>query len=158
MKHAALVVPLLLVSSAAFADEASVPSQPSVTKADCDAALGAEVKRLEEGFSRTRIAWEQSVEQRFSDHDKELTSAQMHIAHETFNHLVLKLSDVHVKAVALPGIYRMMLTIPQYDIAVCSKPREMRALGDQAIAGFLLQLTQLLPLVETSVSAAKIDG
>jgi len=131
--------------------------EPQPSKADCDAVLTAEVKRLEDGFSRTRVAWEQSVDQRFSDH-KELTTAQMENARATFTQLVLKASNDHVKAVALPGIYRMMLTIPQYDIGVCTRPTEMRQLGDQAIAGFLLQLTQLLPLVETSVDAAKADS
>jgi hypothetical protein len=152
VKHLASLVPLVLAFGAAYGAE--LP--PS--KAGCDAVLAAEVKRLEDGFSRTRDAWEKSVEQRFSDHDRELTSMQMQAARTTFNQLVLKLSNEHVKAVALPGIYRMMLTIPQYDVGVCSKPVEMRALGDQAITGFLLQLTQLLPLVETSVDAAKSGG
>lgn len=118
--------------------------------------LTAEVARLEDGFSRTRVAWEQSVEQRFTDH-KELTLAQMTDARATFNDLVLKLSNEHVKAVALPGIYRMMLAIPRYDTGVCSKPGEMRSIGDQAIAGFLMKLTELLPLVEKSIAAAKSD-
>ena len=39
--------------------------------------------------------------------------------------------------------------------AVCAHPADMRSLGDRAITGFLLKLTALLPLVETSVDAAK---
>jgi len=138
---------------------ASVPASAAESgsaKAACDAALTAEVQRLEEGFSRTRVAWEQSVEQRFTDHT-ELTTAQMDDARATFNDLVMKLSNEHVKAVALPGIYRMMLTVPRYDVGVCAKPGEMRSIGDQAIAGFLLKLTELLPLVEKSIAAAKSD-
>lgn len=133
-------------------------AEPVASRAACDAVLTAEVKRLEDGFSRTRVAWEQSVEQRFLDHDPELTSSQMENARATFNDLVMKLSNEHVKAVALPGIYRMMLAVPRYDVGVCSKPVEMRSLGDQAIAGFLLKLTELLPLVEKSVVAAKSDS
>jgi len=129
---------------------------PVTSKADCDAVLTAEVKRLEDGFSRTRVAWEQSVEQRFTDH-AELTGPQMADARATFNDLVMKLSNEHVKAVALPGIYRMMLAVPRYDVGVCSRPGEMRSIGDQAIAGFLLKLTELLPLVEKSIAAAKSD-
>jgi hypothetical protein len=72
--------------------------------------------------------------------------------------LVLKQSSEHVKAVALPGVYRMMLIIPQYDVSVCANPKEVRALGDQAIAGFLLRLTELFPLVEASVDAAVERG
>jgi hypothetical protein len=34
----------------------------------------------------------------------------------------------------------------------------MRSIGDQAIAGFLLKLTELLPLVEKTVMAAKSDS
>jgi hypothetical protein len=34
----------------------------------------------------------------------------------------------------------------------------MRSIGDQAIAGFLLKLTELLPLVEKSIDAAKADS
>jgi hypothetical protein len=127
-------------------------------KAKCDAVLNAEVKRLEDGFSRTRVAWEQSVEQRFHEHHHELTASQMQSARATFDDLVMKLSNEHVKAVALPGIYRMMLTIPRYDLGMCSRPAEMRSIGDQAIAGFLLKLTELLPLVEKTVHAAKADG
>jgi len=132
-------------------------AEPVASKAECDAVLSAEVKRLEDGFSRTRVAWEQSVEQRFRDH-AELTRAQLENARATFNDLVMKLSSEHVKAVALPGIYRMMLTVPRYDVGVCSKPVEMRSIGDQAIAGFLLKLTELLPLVEKTVNAAKSDS
>jgi hypothetical protein len=51
----------------------------------------------------------------------------------------------------------MMLAVPRYDVGVCSRPDEMRSIGDQAIAGFLLKLTQLLPLVEKTVAAAKAD-
>jgi hypothetical protein len=131
-------------------------AESPAAKAACDAVLTAEVQRLEEGFSRTRNAWEQSVEQRFIDH-KELTVAQMEDARATFNDLVMKLSNEHVKAVALPGIYRMMLAVPRYDIGVCSKPSEIRSVGDQAIAGFLMKLTELLPLVEKSIAAAKSD-
>jgi len=134
----------------------ALAQESPASKADCDAVLTAEVARLEDGFSRTRVAWEQSVEQRFTDH-KELTLAQMTDARATFNDLVLKLSNEHVKAVALPGIYRMMLAIPRYDTGVCSKPGEMRSIGDQAIAGFLMKLTELLPLVEKSIAAAKSD-
>jgi len=152
MKHMTLLIPVLL--AAGVAHGAELP----FTKAACDAVLTAEVKRLEEGFARTRDAWERSVAQRFSDHDKDLTSSQMQSARATFDQLVLKLSSEHIRAVSLPGLYRMLLTIPQYDVGVCSKPVEMRALGDQAITGFLLQLTELLPLVETSVSAAQSDG
>ena len=148
---------LAILCAVAFAAGIAHGAEPPAAKVTCDAALSAEVKRLEDGFSRTRVAWEQSVEQRFTDH-KELSDTQMQAARDTFNQLVAKLSSEHVKAVALPGIYRMMLTIPRYDLEVCSKPTEMRALGDQAIAGFLLKLTELLPLVETSVDAAKIDG
>ncbi len=150
MKVFASLVPIVLVLGPAFAAEAAA------TKAECDAVLTAEVRRLEDGFSRTRVAWEQTVEQRFVDHT-ELTTAQMTDARATFNDLVMKLSNEHVKAVALPSIYRMMLTVPQYDVGVCSRPDEMRSIGDQAIAGFLLKLTQLLPLVEKTVAAAKAD-
>ena len=150
MKRLALLVPMVLTLAPAFGSEGSA------SRADCDAVLTAEVKRLEDGFSRTRVAWEQTVEQRFVDHT-ELTAAQMTNARDTFNDLVLKLSNEHVKAVALPGIYRMMLTIPRYDTDVCSRPGEMRSIGDQAIAGFLLKLTELLPLVEKTVAAAKSD-
>jgi hypothetical protein len=52
----------------------------------------------------------------------------------------------------------MMLAVPQYDVGVCSSPNEMKSIGDQAIAGFLLKLTQLLPLVEKTVAAAKADS
>jgi hypothetical protein len=142
---------MVLVLGPAFGAEVAA------TKAECDAVLTSEVKRLEDGFSRTRIAWEQTVEQRFVDHT-ELTSAQMTNARTTFNDLVMKLSNEHVKAVALPSIYRMMLAVPQYDVGVCSSPNEMRSIGDEAIAGFLLKLTQLLPLVEKTVAAAKADS
>lgn len=148
MKHFAVLVPLALATLPAFGAE------PALTKADCDAVLTAEVKRLEEGFARTRSAWEQSVEQRFREHT-ELTEAQMQTARETFNKAVVELSGAHLKTVALPGMYRMMLAIPHYDLAVCSDPGHMRQLGDQAITGFLMQLSALLPLVETSVKAAK---
>ncbi|MEJ1962591.1 MAG: hypothetical protein WDO56_14015 [Gammaproteobacteria bacterium] len=150
MKQLAVFLPLVLALGPVFA------AQPTPAKVACDAVLTAEVKRLEEGFQRTRVAWEQVVEQRFLDHT-ELTGAQMQDARDTFDDLVLKLSNEHVKAVALPGIYRMMLTVPRYDTEVCSKPSEMRSIGDQAIAGFLLKLTELLPLVEKTVAAAKSD-
>ena len=145
-----VLAPLALAMTPAFAEGVS-------TKAECDAVLTSEVRRLEDGFSRTRVAWEQTVEQRFVDHT-ELTAAQMTNARETFNDLVMKLSNEHVKAVALPSIYRMMLAVPRYDVGVCSRPDEMRSIGDQAIAGFLLKLTQLLPLVEKTVAAAKADS
>ena len=154
MKRLTVLLPLALAIAPAFGVEAA-PSAAS--KAECDAVLTAEVKRLEEGFSRTRVAWEQTVEQRFHEHP-ELTTAQEKNARDTFDDLVLKLSNEHVKAVALPGIYRMMLSIPRYDISVCSRPAEMRSIGDQAIAGFLLKLTQLLPLVEKTIDAAKSDS
>jgi hypothetical protein len=150
VKQLAILVPMVLALSPAFGAE------PVASKAECDAVLSAEVKRLEDGFSRTRVAWEQSVEQRFLDH-AELTNAQMENARATFNDLLMKLSSEHVKAVALPGIYRMMLTVPRYDVGVCSKPVEMRSIGDKAIAGLLLKLTELLPLVEKTVDAAKSD-
>lgn len=156
-------VPILIALSSALAiapafgaDGAATPT-PAATRAECDAVLTAEVKRLEDGFSRTRVAWEQSVEQRFHDHP-ELTTAQEKNARDTFDDLVLKLSNEHVKAVALPGIYRMMLTIPRYDLTVCSRPSEMRSIGDQAIAGFLFKLTQLLPFVDKTIDAAKSDS
>jgi hypothetical protein len=152
VRQLAVLVPLMLGVSPVFGGESGT------AKADCDAVLTAEVKRLEDGFSRTRVAWEQTVDQRFRDHTEELTIAQMENARATFNDLVMKLSNEHVKAVALPGIYRMMLQVPRYDVGVCSKPVEMRSIGDQAIAGFLLQLTQLLPLVEKTVTAAKSDS
>jgi hypothetical protein len=156
VKSLAVLLPLALAMAPAFG-AGDAPAAPVTTKAQCDAVLSAEVKRLEDGFSRTRVAWEQSVEQRFHDHP-ELTSAQEKNARDTFDHLVLTLSNEHVKAVALPGIYRMMLSVPRYDLDVCSKPAEMRSIGDQAIAGFLLKLTQLLPLVDKSILAAKADG
>lgn len=155
MKRLTVLLPLVLAIGPAFAVDDSPPG-PIATKAQCDAVLTAEVKRLEDGFSRTRIAWEQSVEQRFHDHP-ELTRAQEQNARATFEDLVMKLSNEHVKAVALPGIYRMMLSVPRYDISVCSKPAEMRSIGDQAIAGFLFKLTQLLPLVDKTIDAAKSD-
>jgi hypothetical protein len=46
----------------------------------------------------------------------------------------------------------------RYDLNVCSNPEGIRTLGDQAIAGFLLRLTELFPLVEASVDAAVEDG
>jgi hypothetical protein len=150
-----VLLPLIFAIGPAFAVEDSPPDHVA-TKAECDAVLSAEVKRLEEGFSRTRVAWEQSVEQRFHDHP-ELTSAQEKNARDTFDNLVLTLSNEHVKAVALPGIYRMMLTVPRYDLSVCSKPKEMRLIGDQAIAEYLFKLTQLLPLLDKSILAAKSD-
>jgi len=148
-----LLSTLLVVAPVAFgADGIASPS-----KAECDAMLTAEVRRLEDGFARTRSAWEQTVEQRFVDHT-ELTAAQMTNARATFDDLVMKLSNEHVKAVALPSIYRMMLAVPQYDLDVCSRPSEMRSIGDQAIAGFLLKLTELLPLVDKTIEAAKADS
>lgn len=147
-KRAAILVLFATLSGVAYGAE------QGSSKAACDALLGAEIKRLEDGFSRTRAAWEESVEQRFAQHT-ELTPAQMRNARETFNRAVLELSAEHLKAVALPGMYRMMLTVPQYDLGVCERPDDMRALGDEAIAGSLLKLTALLPLVETSVTAAK---
>jgi hypothetical protein len=156
VKLLTVLLPLVLAIGPAFGAE--VPSAPTpAAKAECDAVLNAEVRRLEDGFSRTRVAWEQTVEQRFHDHT-ELTTAQAKNARDTFEDLVLKLSNEHVKAVALPGIYRMMLSVPRYDLAVCSKPTEMRSIGNQAIAGFLLKLTELLPLVEKSIDAAKADS
>jgi hypothetical protein len=152
VKQLVFLLPLALAFTPAFAADSTVG------KAECDAVLTAEVKRLEDGFSRTRVAWEQSVEQRFHDHHHELTAKQMESARATFDDLVMKLSNEHVKAVALPGIYRMMLSVPRYDVGVCSKPGEMRSIGDQAIAGFLLKLTELLPLVDKTVIAAKSDG
>lgn len=149
MKYAAALALLLLVGSVVRAEE-----PVSNSKAICDAALTAEVKRLEDGFSRTRDAWQKSVEQRFAEH-AELDATQMQLARATFDQAVMELSAEHLKAVALPGMYRMMLAVPQYDIGVCSKPADMRTLGDRAIAGFLFKLTALLPLVETSVEAAK---
>lgn len=149
VKSAALLVLGVLTAGAAYGDE-----QP-VSKAACDAVLTSEVKRLEDGFARTRDAWEKSVEQRFLDH-KELTAAELQTARTTFNDAVMELSAEHLKAVALPGMYRMMLAIPRYDLGVCARPADMRSMGDQAIAGFLLKLTALLPLVDTSVESAKI--
>ncbi|HVY83040.1 MAG TPA: hypothetical protein VG994_18795 [Steroidobacteraceae bacterium] len=148
MKSAALLVVGLVAAGAAHGE------QEMVTKAACDAALTAEVKRLEDGFSRTRAAWEQSVEQRFRDHP-ELTAAELQTARATFDAAVMELSAEHLKAVALPGMYRMMLAVPRYDLAICARPDAMREMGDQAIAGFLLKLTALLPLVETSIQSAK---
>ena len=152
MKRFIIFLPLMFALAPAF----GVEPGGAGARAACDAVLTAEVKRLEDGFMRTRVAWEQSVEQRFQDHT-ELTAAQMENARETFDDLLLKLSNEHVKAVALPGIYRMMLSIPRYDTDVCSQPSEIRSVGDQAIAGFLLKLTELLPLVEKTVNAAKSD-
>jgi hypothetical protein len=149
------IVSALTIAPAFGAD--ATPAAPTATRAECDAVLTAEVKRLEDGFSRTRVAWEQTVEQRFHEHT-ELTQAQEKNARDTFDDLVLKLSNEHVKAVALPGIYRMMLSIPRYDLSVCSRPAEMRSIGDQAIAGFLFKLTELLPLVEKTINAAKSDS
>src|SRR5262245_37893029 len=108
-------------------DAIPAPAPALASRAECDAVLNAEVKRIEDGFSRTRVAWEQSVEQRFHDHP-ELTTAQEKNARDTFDDLVMKLSNEHVKAVALPGIYRMMLSIPRYDLSVCSRPAEMRSI------------------------------
>jgi len=156
VKPLTVLLPLILAIGPAFGSE--VPSAPTpAARAECDAVLNAEVKRLEEGFSRTRAAWEQTVEQRFHDHP-ELTSAQAKNARDTFEDLVLKMSNEHVKAVALPGIYRMMLSVPRYDLAVCAKPAEMRSIGNEAIAGFLLKLTELLPLVDKTIEAAKADS
>jgi hypothetical protein len=148
VKYAAAVL-LLIAGTAARAEAA-----PTISKAACDAALTAEVKRLEDGFSRTRDAWQKSVEQRFADHP-ELSPTQMQTARTTFDRAVMELSSEHLKAVALPGMYRMMLAVPQYDLGVCSNPENMRTLGDRAITGFLLKLTALLPLVDTSIDAAK---
>jgi hypothetical protein len=156
VKRLAFLLPLALATGTAFAAGETTPPATK-TKAECDAVLTAEVHRLEDGFSRTRAAWEQSVEQRFHDHP-ELTSAQVQNARATFEDLVLKASNEHVKAVALPGIYRMMLSVPRYDLGVCSKPAEMRSIGDEAITGFLLQLTRLLPLLDKSIDAAKADS
>jgi hypothetical protein len=152
MKHATSLIPLLLALGGA-ASAAELP----VTKATCDATLTSEIKRMEEGFSRARSAWQESVDQRFRDHD-ELSVEQMQSARTRFDQAVLQQSSEHVKAVALPGVYRMMLIIPQYDLSVCADPTEVRALGDQAIASFLLRLTELFPLVEASVDAAMKDG
>jgi hypothetical protein len=148
VKSAALLVVGIVAAGAAYGDE-------PISKAACDAVLTSEVKRLEDGFARTRDAWEKSVEQRFLDH-KELTPAELQTARTTFNDAVMELSAEHLKAVALPGMYRMMLAIPRYDLGVCARPADMRSMGDQAIAGFLLKLTALLPLVDTSVESAKI--
>jgi hypothetical protein len=156
VKRLTILFPLALAIAPAFGAEVA-PAPSPAAKAECDAVLTAEVRRLEDGFSRTRVAWEQTVEQRFHEHS-ELTSAQEKNARDTFDDLVLKLSNEHVKAVALPGIYRMMLSIPRYDLSVCSRPAEMRSIGDQAIAGFLLKLTELLPLVEKTINAAKSDS
>ena len=149
MKYAAAAILTLIAGTVARAEE-PLP----LSKSACDAALTAEVKRLEDGFSRTREAWQKSVEQRFADHP-ELSASQMQTARTTFDHAVMELSSEHLKAVALPGMYRMMLAVPQYDIAVCANPQDMRSLGDRAITGFLLKLTALLPLVDTSIEAAK---
>lgn len=157
MKRLTVLLPLVLAIGPAFGAEVPPSAQTPAAKAECDAVLNAEVKRLEEGFSRTRAAWEQSVEQRFHEHP-ELTTAQEKNARDTFEDLVLKLSNEHVKAVALPGIYRMMLSVPRYDLAVCAKPAEMRSIGNEAIAGFLLKLTELLPLVDKTIAAAKADS
>jgi vacuolar-type H+-ATPase subunit D/Vma8 len=145
------MLPVLLACGAVYSAE------PAISKAACDATLTSEITRMEEGFSRARLAWQESVEQRFADHD-ELSASQMQAARSKFDALVLSQSSEHVKAVALPGLYRMMLTIPQYDLSVCSDPKEVRSLGDQAIAGFLMRLTELFPLVETSVDAAVEGG
>jgi hypothetical protein len=142
---------MLLAGPAISADEAS-------PKAQCDAVLTAEVRRLEDSFARTRTAWEETVEHRFRSHAAELTAAQMENARATFEDLVLKISHDHVKAVALPSLYRMMLAVPRYDVDVCSDPVKMRSLGDQAIAGFLLKLTELLPMIEKTVLAAQSDS
>jgi hypothetical protein len=149
VKYAAVVIPLLIAGTVAQAQE-----PPASSKAACDAALTAEVKRLEDGFSRTRDAWQKSVDQRFAEHP-ELSPSQMQAARTTFDRAVMELSSEHLKAVALPGMYRMMLAVPQYDIGVCANPQDMRSMGDRAITGFLLKLTALLPLVDTSVEAAK---
>ena len=152
MNRLTLLLPLALLAAPVLGDDKVSP------KAECDAVLTAEVKRLEDSFSRTRAAWEQTVEQRFQEHAHELTTPQMENARATFENLVLQISHEHVKAVALPGLYRMMLTVPRYDVDVCSKPDVMRKLGDQAITDFLLKLTQLLPMVEKTVLAAKSDS
>lgn len=152
MKPLVVIAPLMLSMGSALAAE------PSPAKAQCDAVLTAEVQRLEDSFTRTRVAWEDTVEQRFQEHAHELTAAQMENARSTFENLVLTVSQEHVRAVALPGIYRMMLAVPRYDVEVCSKPEEIRSVGDQAIAGFLLKLSELLPMVEKTVLAAKADS
>jgi hypothetical protein len=144
----------LLVLGVVFAAGAARAEEPPVSKAACDAVLTAEVKRLEDGFARTRDAWEKSVEQRFLDH-KELTDGELQTARATFNDAVMELSAEHLKAVALPGMYRMMLAIPRYDLGVCARPADIHSMGDQAIAGFLLKLTALLPLVDSSIESAK---
>lgn len=146
-------LPLLILTLACGLAHAQ---QSANTKAACDATLTSEIQRMEEGFSRARVAWQESVDQRFRDHD-ELSADQLRTARAKFDAEVLKLSSEHVKAVALPGVYRMMLIVPQYDLSVCDDPKEVRALGDQAIASFLLRLTELFPLVERAVSAA-IEG
>lgn len=151
MKHAAVLALLVMVFGQAQAAEPAGP----VSKADCDATLTAEVERLETGFAKTKDAWQKTVDSRFAEHAPELTPAQMQTARANFDQLVLKVSNQHVKAVALPGIYRMMLAVPQYDLAVCSNPKEMRALGDQAIVEFLRLLAELLPHIEKTVDAAK---
>jgi hypothetical protein len=150
VKHAPKFLLMTLACGLAHAQ------QPAMTKASCDATLTSEIQRMEEGFSRARVAWQASVDQRFRDHD-ELSAEQMLTARAKFDAEVLKLSSEHVKAVALPGVYRMMLTVPQYDLSVCSDPREVKALGDQAIASFLMRLAELFPLVESAVIAA-IEG
>jgi hypothetical protein len=92
-------------------------AEPALSKAACDALLNTEVRRLEDSFARTRDAWEKTVAQRFSDHT-ELTPAQMRTARATFDEAVVQLATEHLKAVALPGMYRMMLVLPQYDLAL----------------------------------------
>lgn len=153
MKQLSILLPLIVAAASP-----AYSADPASSKAQCDAVLTAEVKRLEDSFSRTRIAWEQTVEQRFREHAGELTQPQMDNARATFEDLVLKISHEHVKAVALPGLYRMMLTVPRYDIEVCSKPDVMRSIGDEAITAFLMKLTELLPMVEKTVLAAKSDS
>jgi len=137
--------------------EKSTP-EPAISKAECDATLNAEVKRLDEAFARSRTAWEDTVKRRFEDREKELTPAQMQAARAAFDRKVMEQSRAHVRTVALPGVYRMMLAVPQYDTSVCANPDEMRALGDQAIVEFLQQLAELLPLIDATVDAAKGTG
>jgi len=150
VRKLAVFLPLLLLAPLTHAGDLA-----TVSKSDCDAALSAEITRLEDSFSRTRNAWESTVARRFQDHERELTAPQMQAARTLFDQLVVGHSNSHVKAVALPGVYRTMLTIPQYDLSVCEKPGEMRTLGNQAIADFLQRLAELLPLVEKSVDATK---
>ncbi len=105
------------------------------------AVLGSQASRRR--FLAHAGRWEQTVEQRFHDHP-ELTAAQERMPAHVRGSRAEAVERAR-QAVALPGIYRMMLSVPRYDLMVCSKPKEMRSIGDQAIAGFLLKLTELLP-------------